>query len=151
MSAVIIDLAAYRATAETRATPRHTPVLEQQAADATSAGRERFQFWTGSSGRRYVHTVYNLIDCPALPQCNYMLVRRDEDGVRQIVDVNRATSETSTLNLAEIRMKGARLGATEVHVHLLASSAREAKSMQSDLQAGLVVETLPMRKRAGVK
>jgi hypothetical protein len=38
--------------------------------------------------------------------------------------------------LAEIRQRGATMGANEVHVHLLATSDRDMKLVEFDLRAG---------------
>lgn len=143
MSAVIIDLAAYRDSAERQ--PTHH--LEQRHLETpVQAEGDRFQFWTGLSGRRYVHTVYSLLECPSLPACNYMLVKTGSGGERQIVEIGRATSDSSSLNLAEIRMKAARLGASEVHVHLLAKSAGDSRDLMHDLQNGLVSDSIELRR-----
>lgn len=129
MSAEVIELAAVRAsrsrqiaTAETRESVRFEP---------TGA---RFHFWTGASGKRYVHTVYSLFDCPPLDAANYILVRRANRAHRQVLAIGRLTNEASTLNLAEIRQRAATLGADEVHVHLLAASFQEALAVEADLQ-----------------
>ncbi|HKZ96014.1 MAG TPA: hypothetical protein VJ045_03435 [Hyphomicrobiaceae bacterium] len=97
---------------------------------------ERFHFWSGASGRRYVHTVYCLIECPALPAGNYVLVRRDECGRRTALAIGRVMNEAPSLNLAKIRQHGAALGANEVHVHLLASTPTQSKLVEFDLRTG---------------
>ena len=75
MSARIIHLADYKA--RRGLVPGETPAIET-APDLA----ERFHFWTGGSGRRYVHTVYSLIECPPMSAGNYILVRRDGEGRR---------------------------------------------------------------------
>lgn len=97
---------------------------------------QRFQFWTGASGQRYVHTIYTLVDCPALSSGNIILVNRDGSGHRTILDIGVLPANSPSLNLAEIRHRGATLGANEVHVHLLSDSEREAKRIAFDLQCG---------------
>ncbi|MGE4127134.1 MAG: hypothetical protein AB7E80_03095 [Hyphomicrobiaceae bacterium] len=97
---------------------------------------QRFRFWMGASGRRYVHSVYALRDCPELSAANYILVRREADGKRTILSIGRLVSEAPTLNLADIRQRGASLGADEVHVHLLAESARDSQLIEFDLISG---------------
>ena len=52
-----------------------------------------FSYWTGISGRRYVHTVYSLLGCPVLPEANYVLVHRDAAGRREGV-VRRAAARS---------------------------------------------------------
>jgi hypothetical protein len=116
------------------------------ASRATIDLHQRFLFWHGASGGRYVHTVYGLAECPELGPANYILVRSLADGRRKALRIGRVTHEAPALNLAEIRRFGAELGADEVHVHLLARDATEAKVIEFDLLAGQL-ETSP-RQRA---
>lgn len=133
MSARIINFAEARAR---RVEPRMIRFDETKPAEDTTQLMQRFQFWTGATGRRYVHTIYTLLDCPALSSANYILVARDGDGRRTILEMGRLGANSPTLNLAEIRQRGASLGANEVHVHLLAESAREAQRIEFDLKSG---------------
>lgn len=103
---------------------------------APSEAPQRFLFWHGASGQRYVHTVYSLIECPELTAANYILVKCSEDGGRQALRIGRVAQRAPSLNLAEIRRLGAELGANEVHVHLLAADATQAKLIEFDLRAG---------------
>lgn len=131
MSARIINLA------EARASRAKQRMMSTTASiDETSELMQRFQFWTGASGQRYVHTIYTLLDCPALSSGNIILVNRDAAGQRAILDVAVLGPNSPSLNLAEIRQRGATLGANEVHVHLLADSDREARRIAFDLQCG---------------
>jgi hypothetical protein len=100
--------------------------------------KERFHFWCGGSGQRYVHTVYDLLDCPEVPAANFLLVHRDASGRRSVLAIGHLKHEAASLNLAEIRHRGARLGANEVHVHLLAPSAQERRIVELDLRAGRI-------------
>jgi hypothetical protein len=131
MSARIIELAAFRAkrSQESEAPP---------APDKTVSEANRFHFWTGASGKRYVHTVYELFECPPLPAANYVLVRREPGARRKILAIGRVSNSASSLNLAEIRQRGAEVGADEVHVHLLAESAKLAKLIEFDLRTGQI-------------
>lgn len=57
----------------------------------------------------------SLILCPEVPRgTRYELVRRCEDGNRQPLFAGVVTSDAPSLNLAKVRYRGARLGATEV-------------------------------------
>ena len=96
----------------------------------------RCQFWRGASGRRYVHTVYSLIECPPVPQATYVLARRNDDGSRQVLHIASGESSAPTLNLAEIRRTGATLGANEVHVHFLAETESQRQLVTFDLRVG---------------
>lgn len=96
----------------------------------------RFHFWTGGTGRRYVHTVYSLVECPALVAGNYVLVRREDNGDRAVLAIGCASHEAASLNLAGIRRRGAELGANEVHIHLLAGTSKASKLVEFDLRSG---------------
>jgi hypothetical protein len=82
-----------------------------------------------------LHSVYTLIGCPALPRANYILVRRYEDGRRLALAFGQAKDEAATLNLAHLRHEGAKCGANEVHIHLLAETADERLLVEADLVA----------------
>ena len=127
MSAEIIQLAEFRA----RRCDLHLVDRDPAATLETGA---RFHFWTGASGRRYVHTVYSLFDCPAVEAANYVLVKRGGNIRREVLAIGRLQSDSATLNLAEIRQRGATLGADEVHIHLLATSAQESQAVEFDLR-----------------
>jgi hypothetical protein len=117
-------------------------VAERSAAPHAAAGcaiddAARCQLWRGASGRRYVHTVYSLIECPPVPRATYLLVRRAADGSCRVLHIASGESDAPTLNLAHIRQRGATLGANEVHVHFLAETAGERRLVTCDLRAEL--------------
>ena len=99
-----------------------------------------FQFWRGLSGRRYVHTIYDLVTCPRLPACTYVLVRRDASGTRHPLRIGTVSAQAWSLNLAEIRHRAAQLGANEVHAHLIAGDTETRSRIASDLQTGQFAE-----------
>lgn len=125
MSAVIIRLSDYRnrGDAETAFAPALPPDMPI-----------RFHFWAGASGRRYVHTVYSLFDCPAVASANYILARRESEGQRTLLAIGRMLSESPSVNLADIRQRAATLGANEVHIHLLASDLGESEDVETDIR-----------------
>jgi hypothetical protein len=129
MSAEIIALAEFRSR---RVGPAAGPVAA--VAEMLADTAPRFHFWTGASGRRYVHTVYSVFDCPPLDIASYVLVRRSNKTERKILAIGRLSNEHASLNLAEIRQRAATLGADEVHVHLLAMSASECQAVEVDLR-----------------
>jgi hypothetical protein len=130
MSARIIELAAFRACRFDQG--------DSSPQTSKSNGANRFHFWTGASGKRYVHTVYELLDCPALPSANYVLVRREAGARRKVLSIGRVSNTAASLNLAEIRQRGAELGADEVHVHLLAETPKLSKLVEFDLRTGQI-------------
>lgn len=91
----------------------------------------RFRYWRGSSGRRYLHTVHALADWPGYERANVLFVRR-RGGRRDVVAVARLASQARADALLA-RM--AAEGANEVHVHLLAGSARARRAVAEDLAA----------------
>ena len=131
MSAQIIQLADVRASRSGVTMVRNGDAIE---AILRSDSSPRFQFWTGASGKRYVHTVYSLFDCPPLSIASYVLVRRSNKTERKVLAIGRLSNEQPSLNLAEIRQRAATLGADEVHVHLLAMSASECHAVEVDLR-----------------
>ena len=80
MVARIIELALYRA---------HRSLAEDEKAERASRKQEhtRFHFWAGASGKRYVHSVYDLLECPPLPADNYVLVRRRSNGRAEALSI----------------------------------------------------------------
>ncbi|MFA5901683.1 MAG: hypothetical protein WC829_21505 [Hyphomicrobium sp.] len=131
MVARIIELAVYKA---------QRTLAQQEMTQRIALANEatRFHFWTGASGKRYVHTVYDLLECPPMPAANYVLVRRNDNGRVEALSIGRVTSAAASLNLAEIRRRAAELGATEVHMHLLADNAKIGKLIEFDLRTGLI-------------
>ena len=98
---------------------------------------QRLHIWRGASGRRYVHGVFKLVDCPELEAAAYVLVRRTADGRREALRIDRTRSDAPSLNLAAIRQYASQLGANEVHVHSLAQSETARATLMFDLRAGL--------------
>lgn len=94
--------------------------------------KDRFWYWTGASGRKYIHSVYGLEDCPPLPGAIFVAVRR-EGPLRVVMGIGRFTQFwDGTLggrDLASLR----RQGVDEIHVHLLAKSPEVADAILEDL------------------
>jgi hypothetical protein len=137
MSAQIVDLASVRARVAAKVSHGRAQQAEVLAGLEMVPGKEapaRFQFWCGASGRRYVHSIYNLFECPPLGFANYVLVRRDVQGVRRALAIGRAAHTSESLNLADVRQRSAELGANEVHVHLLADSQIQSAEIELDLR-----------------
>lgn len=96
-----------------------------------------FHYWRGASGRRYIHTVYSLLECPQLPIANYVLVAREGNGQRVALRIGQTKETSWSLNLAHLRERAAKIGANEVHVHVLAERHDKRVLVEADLQAGL--------------
>lgn len=142
MGAAVVDLSEFVARRGPRprkgyGAPAPRPTERPAVADEQFASPIDFCFWQGASGERYVHHVYSLIGCPQLPAANYALFARDADGTRTVLFIGRTAHAAQSLNLAEIRHRGAKLGANEVHVHMLARSEAERGVIEMDLRNGL--------------
>lgn len=94
-----------------------------------------YHYWLGVSGERYLHSVYALRDCPALPKATYIMVHRDKGGSRRPLGIGQTFEDADSLNLAHLRHQGAQLGANEVHIHLLAETAADRAAVEADLGA----------------
>jgi hypothetical protein len=129
MSAVVVDLSSFRA----RRMRLQNPLSGGHDTSPRDVPTCDFTFWSGASGARYVHTIYELRDCPDLPSANIVLVRRRASGSMDIARICRVENETMSLNLAEIRRLAAQLGANEVHVHLLARDDIERAQIERDI------------------
>jgi hypothetical protein len=115
--------------------PAWVPADEPALICAETSIRQAFHYWRGASGYRYLHSVFSLIGCPAMPRANYILVKRHEDGSRTPVAFGQTRDDAATLNLAHLRHEGAKRGANEVHIHLLAETAGERDRVEADLVA----------------
>jgi hypothetical protein len=93
--------------------------------------------WQGASGRIYQHIVYSLVECPRVPEVNYVLARHDVNGERRVLKIGRTEHDAQTLNLARIRHDCALLGANEVHLFVIARTDTERAQIEFDLDAGL--------------
>lgn len=92
-----------------------------------------YHYWRGASGKRYLHSVYSLLECPALPKAIYIIVRREKDGICLPLHIGQTVEETESLNLAHLRCLGARLGGNEVHIHLLAGTVEARAEVEADM------------------
>lgn len=94
---------------------------------------ERFWYWRGASGQRYIHSIYARDLCPRVPLAVFVLVR-SSGGVRRPVAVGRFDAE------GMMRLPGTMAGQwddEEIHVHLLAREEDGAERVLRDLQAAM--------------
>jgi hypothetical protein len=90
---------------------------------------ERFWYWRGASGKKYIHSVYAVGSCPPLPGAIYVAVRRI-GNLRTVIAINRfAPFWDGTFSAHE------NLDADEIHVHLLARDSVAANAVLGDLKA----------------
>jgi len=107
---------------------------QSHAAPARPQSDCTFEFWTGASGRCYVHSVFALHGCPELPEATFILVKHATDGARTACYVGQTTHSAGSLNLADVRQRAAQCGANEVHVHFLAGDHRDRSVVAFDLE-----------------
>ena len=111
-----------------------TPLSSTLLRDTDAA--DRFWYWSGRSGRRYIHSVYALATCPPLPGAVYIAVRRNS-GVPVAVALGRFPAILDQPGIERLRRRLSALGASELHVHLLSRSESEAEAARSDLAAAI--------------
>lgn len=95
---------------------------------------DRFWFWTGASGKRYIHSVYQPEDCPPLPGAIFIEVCRMADGSRKALGAGRFSPLWDLAASSANRLDAA---CREVHVHLLAEDDMATAHVLDDLRAGL--------------
>ena len=106
-----------------------TPLSSELLRDADA--KDRFWYWRGASGRKYIHSVYAADLCPPLPGATYVLVRRA--GTLRVAFAAGRLSEWSGNLPASCAGSGC-----EIHVHLMARDDAEAEWIAGDLAAALV-------------
>ncbi len=93
---------------------------------------ERFWYWQGASGRKYIHSVYEPENCPPLPGAVYVGVKR-QGSMRIAVCVGRFLPLRDANKAIDARFSDF----DELHVHLLASASGEAEQVRADLNLAL--------------
>jgi hypothetical protein len=101
--------------------------LPQPLLSATD-GAHRFWFWRGASGRKYIHSIYAMGQCPPVPGALYVAIRRVGDQRRPMA-VGRFASVWDDDWSAFRKLK-----VDEVHVHLLARDHAHAEMILEDLR-----------------
>ena len=94
--------------------------------------KDRFWYWSGASGRKYIHSVYGLDDCPPLPGAIYVAVRR-EGTLRVALGIGRFTAFWDGPLSARDFQRLKTQGIDEIHVHLLAKSPEASEAILQDL------------------
>jgi hypothetical protein len=93
---------------------------------------ERFWYWQGASGRKYIHSVYEPDNCPPLPGAVYVGVKR-QGSMRIAVAVGRFLPLWESHKAISSELSGF----DELHVHLLARAPDEAEQVRADLKLAL--------------
>lgn len=98
---------------------------------------DRFWYWRGASGKKYIHSVYPWGDCPPLPGAVFVAVKR-VGNLRTVIAVKRFAPVWD-----EAFSAFRELDADEVHVHLLARNSDHAEAVLADLSQGFGAEAMP--------
>ena len=106
--------------------------------------KERFWYWFGASGRRYIHSIYPVGSCPPLPGAVFIAVKR-RGSLRTALSVGRFTA---FWDVGYNPANDSSLQADELHVHLLAHDDDDARAIAADLGRALVEP--PARARCDV-
>lgn len=116
----------------------HGQSLSATLPDDSGLG-ERFWYWCGASGQRYIHSIYRRDLCPPVAGAVYVMVR-STGGQRRAVSVGRFNADGT---IAGSGVPGGSAGDEEIHVHLLARDEDGARLVLRDLQAAMAALPLP--------
>jgi hypothetical protein len=108
-----------------------SPVAVTLASDPSF--QDRFWYWSGASGQKYIHSVYRIEDCPPLPGAIYVAVKR-KGSLRVAVAVGRFQPFWDHVVGAREARRFASLGVDELHVHLLGKTPAQIEAVFSDIQ-----------------
>ena len=95
---------------------------------------DRFWYWRGASGRRFIHSIYRPDLCPIVPGAVFIIVSV-RSGVRRAVSIGRFAAEAKTPPAGQ--------GDEEIHVHLLTRGEQAAKHVLDDLLAAMTQASPP--------
>jgi hypothetical protein len=116
---------------------QYSPLPYQLSIDPDFA--ERFWYWHGASGARFIHSVYKPGNCPPLPRGVYVAVKRQGElrlplAVGLFGDFWDLSGPTARLRHEST--------ADEIHVHLLAPNPEAAKAVADDIASAMNVQPL---------
>ncbi len=93
--------------------------------------------WQGASGRWYAHSVFSLYAIPDwIAACNYIFTAPRPDGLRSPLYVGESGEFDVRLGQHEKLPEVLRLGGTELHVHLGATTRQQRLDIETDLRQG---------------
>jgi len=107
--------------------------------------RDRFWYWRGKSGTRYIHSIYAPDNCPPLPGAIFIMVQKLANGKRAALEVGRFCQDWDYVAgvIDDHRVGFSKVD--EIHVHLLAQSNDNADEVVRDLVAGIGPRPVPVR------
>ena len=93
--------------------------------------KDRFWYWHGASGTKYIHSIYPANCCPPLPGAIYVAVER-VGSLRTAIAVGRVPNfQACSAGASSFAKTNA---VNEIHVHLLAHDPMAASAILKDLQ-----------------
>jgi hypothetical protein len=98
--------------------------------------QERFWYWRGASGRKYIHSVYEPELCPPLPGAIFVAVRRT-GSLRTAISCGRFAPFWDGAMANQVLGQLSSSGVNEIHVHLLAREPEDATRVLADLDSAL--------------
>lgn len=109
--------------------------------------KDRFWYWSGASGRKYIHSVYRLDDCPPFPGASYVAVKR-KGPLRIALAVGRFQPFWDLAVGRQEARRFASRGADELHVHLLGKTPGQIEAVLGDLREAFEDRELLVRTAA---
>lgn len=95
---------------------------------------DRFWYWHGASGQRYIHSIYRPDLCPRVDGAVYVVVAV-KGGVRRAVSVGRFGSAPESAGSPPLRQQAGE--GEEIHVHLLSRDDEGAIRVLRDLLSAM--------------
>ncbi len=110
---------------------------------------DRFHYWLGHSGKRYLHTVFTVDECPGIENALFVAVKRDSRGHRQAIATgNFGTAPDLVMHGTELA-EARRRGANELHLHLMACGPAERHEALRDITSRhLIADTVELTSEA---
>lgn len=116
---------------------RRNAALESLAGDALAA---RFHAWRGNSGQRYICSVFPVTAEPdaGLPDFTEAVVIAaacEDDGARRLVALRQCERGANPYARESFIIEALAAGASEWHIHLLASEEMQRRAAVADIDA----------------
>jgi len=113
--------------------------------------RDRFWYWRGKSGTRYIHSIYSPGNCPPLPGAIFVMVQKLANGKRVALDVGRFSEDWDYVEGSLDERCGGLTRIDEIHVHLLAPSDDGAEGIVRDLVSAIGPRAIVRSPSVGAK
>ena len=121
--------------------PRPAAANAPLASLAGGALASRFHAWRGRSGRRYICSVFAVLDMatetefPNYSDAVIIAAAAEENGRRRMIAIGQSGSNGAWFGHSAFARMAISAGATEWHVHLLAASRAARHAVRCDLEA----------------